>query len=177
MDGVVSERMRYPRPVLARWLVAILALPGVVTVLVPALILWRSPHALASPASVRFWGGLLVAACGLATAVWTWGLFGRTGEGTLAPWDPPRRFVVRGPYCHVRNPMILGLFVLLLGEAVLCGSWLILGWMAAFVAANLLFIPLVEEPKLRGRFGADYEEYCRHVHRWLPRLHAWRQPD
>ena len=36
-----------------------------------------------------------------------------------------------------------------------------------------LFVLLYEEPTLREMFGAEYEEYCRNVRRWLPRLRAW----
>jgi protein-S-isoprenylcysteine O-methyltransferase Ste14 len=43
--------------------------------------------------------------------------FAGEGESTLAPWDPPRRLVVTGPYRFVRNPMISGVIFLLLGEA------------------------------------------------------------
>lgn len=161
---------------IARWLLAVVTLPGTVVVLVPAVILWlsRASFSLARPPGARFLAGLAVLACGLGVGIWSMGLFARVGKGTPAPWDPPTRFVVRGPYRHVRNPMILGVLGMLLGESLLFGSWLLLGWMLLFFIGNSLYFPLVEEPKLRQRFGADYEEYCRHVHRWLPRLRPWR---
>jgi protein-S-isoprenylcysteine O-methyltransferase Ste14 len=43
-----------------------------------------------------------------------------------------------------------------------------------FLLINAVFIPLLEEPLLRERFGDEYREYCRHVPRLLPRLNPWR---
>jgi protein-S-isoprenylcysteine O-methyltransferase Ste14 len=78
--------------------------------------------------------------------------------------------VIRGPYRFVRNPMIGGVLLVLLGEAALFGSPAILIWLAAVIAVNTVYIPLVEEPGLRRRFGEEYDSYCRAVPRWLPRV-------
>jgi protein-S-isoprenylcysteine O-methyltransferase Ste14 len=101
-------------------------------------------------------------------------LFHREGGGTLAPFDSPRRLVLRGVYRHVRNPMISGVFSILLGEAVLLGSRVLLVWFLAFVLLNLLYVPLVEEPGLERRFGDDYRLYKRHVRRWIPSRKPWQ---
>ena len=99
------------------------------------------------------------------------------GKGTLAPWDETRRLVVRGPYRYVRNPMLSGVFSILLGEALLLGSPPLLLWFVGVVVANTLYMPLVEEPGLRRRFGAEYDVYCANVPRWIPRLRPWhREP-
>jgi protein-S-isoprenylcysteine O-methyltransferase Ste14 len=95
------------------------------------------------------------------------------GEGTLAPWDPPRRLVVRGPYRYVRNPMISCVVFIVLAEALLLDSRSHLSWALLFAGINMLYIPLLEEPGLRARFGAAYEDYCRHVPRLVPRLRPW----
>jgi protein-S-isoprenylcysteine O-methyltransferase Ste14 len=95
------------------------------------------------------------------------------GKGTLAPWDPTSRLVVRGPYRHVRNPMISGVLGILLGEAVLLGSVPLLVWFGLVLALNAVYMPLVEEPGLRSRFGEDYETYKANVPRWVPRLRPW----
>ena len=100
-------------------------------------------------------------------------LFATAGDGTLAPWDPTSRLVVRGPYRRVRNPMISGVLCILLGEALLFTSTALLAWSALFLAINAIWFPLVEEPGLRQRFGADYEAYRAAVPRWLPRLRPW----
>jgi protein-S-isoprenylcysteine O-methyltransferase Ste14 len=98
--------------------------------------------------------------------------FAWTGRGTPAPWDPPRRLVISGLYRYVRNPMYVGMGVFLLGEALLLPEITrgMLMVMAAAWLAVTAFIVLYEEPTLRRLFADDYQRYCRHVHRWLPRL-------
>jgi protein-S-isoprenylcysteine O-methyltransferase Ste14 len=113
--------------------------------------------------------GAVSIAIGLILMYRTITLFARIGKGTLAPWDPTQRLVVRGPYRHVRNPMISGVMFILLGEACLVGSIPLLIWFGVFSALNAIFIPLIEEPDLERRFGADYRDYKRAVPRWLPR--------
>ena len=117
-------------------------------------------------------GGVLIC-LGLVLVVATIRLFVTVGKGTLAPWIPTQRLVVQGIYRHVRNPMISGVFFVLLGEAVLAASLPIFCWFVVFVVGNAVYIPLAEEPGLVQRFGADYEEYRRNVPRWLPRLRPW----
>ena len=99
--------------------------------------------------------------------------FAFEGRGTLAPWDPPRHLVVQGPYRFVRNPMISGVVLVLAGEAMLLRSRPHTLWALAFLALNLVYIPLLEEPLLRLRFGNAYREYCRHVPRIFPRIRPW----
>jgi protein-S-isoprenylcysteine O-methyltransferase Ste14 len=104
--------------------------------------------------------------------------FGWTGRGTPAPIAPPQCLVVAGIYRYVRNPMYVGFA---LGWI---GLWIMLGHanpivIAAFAAVALgvhLFVVFYEEPTLGRKFGADYEEYCRNVRRWWPRLRPWHQP-
>jgi protein-S-isoprenylcysteine O-methyltransferase Ste14 len=100
--------------------------------------------------------------------------FAVDGKGTLAPWDPPKVFVVRGAYQFVRNPMISGVIMLLFGEALVLLSPAHGMWAIGFLALNLFYIPVVEEPQLERRFGESYREYCRHVPRFIPRLSPWR---
>ena len=148
-----------------RHLAAVVLLPGTVTVLVPALLL--ADAGLAPWPLAALGAALLLAGVGLIA--WTVALFVGIGRGTLAPWDPTSRLVVRGPYRHVRNPMISGVLAVLLGEAALFGSPALLVWFAIVFAVNAVYFPLVEEPGLRQRFGEDYEEYAARVPRWLPR--------
>jgi protein-S-isoprenylcysteine O-methyltransferase Ste14 len=107
---------------------AIVLLPGMVALVVPALILLLGNGAsvgwgLESPwAVLPVVTGLALIAAGLALWTWTVRLFDRIGKGTLAPWDPTRHLVVEGPYAHVRNPMITAVLAVLLGEAALFGS-------------------------------------------------------
>ena len=156
---------------LARQLAAVGLLPVTVTLVVPGLILWRNGADGGGWALVLV-GAVLVAA-GVALVAWTATLFARVGRGTIAPWDPTSRLVVLGPYRHVRNPMISGVLAILLGEAAIFASVPLLLWFAGVFAVNALYLPLVEEPGLRKRFGADYDAYRAGVPRWLPRLSPW----
>ena len=154
-----------------RHLLAIGLLPGVVAGVIPALIL--AGDELASWPLIVLGGAAL--AIGLALIVQTVALFATVGKGTLAPWDPTGRLVVRGPYRRVRNPMISGVLCVLLGEALLFGSIGVLVWFAFVFVLNAVYFPLVEEPDLQQRFGADYEAYRAAVPRWLPRLRPWQR--
>ena len=158
---------------------AIGLLPFTAAVVVPAAILWATGSVdigWGLPAAVAWLpalAGAALIASGVALFVRTVTLFATVGQGTLAPWDPTSRFVARGPYRHVRNPMITGVGCVLLGEAALLGSPALAVWFAAFAAANAAWMPLVEEPGLVRRFGAEYEAYRASVPRWLPRLRPW----
>lgn len=116
-------------------------------------------------------------ALGLGIAVWSVVVFLQWGDGTPAPWDPPERFVARGPYRHVRNPMMIGVLLLLLAEGLVVRSWVLLLWWGLLVLGIALYIPLVEEKTLEERFGETYRRYRRHVPRWIPRRTAWQAPE
>ena len=100
-----------------------------------------------------------------------WG-FALRGKGTPAPIDPPKRLVAEGPYRIVRNPMYWNVAFVILGEALLIHSAALAEIAAVFFACTVLFVMVYEEPVLRHTFGAEYEEYCRRVPRWIPRF--WR---
>jgi len=161
---------------------AILILPGSVLVVIPAgiLLLTRSTALsweLSGPLRPQFWLALPLMVGGLLLMVGTVTLFARIGQGTPAPWDPPRALVVRGVYRRVRNPMISGVICVLLAEALLLRSPPLLAWAAVFIAANMVYIPNFEEPGLERRFGEPYRLYKAHVPRWLPRLTPWQGDD
>jgi len=160
-----------------RHLLAIAVLPLTVTVAVPVWIARRNGVV---PALGRSFGEIALQGAGVAllgaglllfaASLWH---FATEGRGTLAPWDPPRVFVVRGPYRFVRNPMISGVILCLCGEALVLRSPSHASWAATFVLINLIYIPLIEEPQLESRFGDSYREYCRHVRRFIPRIRPW----
>ena len=118
-------------------------------------------------------------------ALWFWLLpgwplrciwdFGWTGRGTPAPFAPPQRLVVVGFYRYVRNPMYVGFAVGWIGLWVVFGhaNPRVIAAVAAVALGVHLFVVLYEEPTLRKKFGTDYEEYCRNVRRWWPRVRAW----
>jgi len=86
---------------------------------------------------------------------------------------PTEVLVVSGLYRYVRNPMYVAVFAIVLGQAVLFASGATAVYAACTWIACTLFVLLYEEPTLRRRYGAQYETYCRHVRRWIPRLTPW----
>ena len=146
----------------------------IVAALFISLWTWFIPRWLAGGALHPRWGILPVALMVLGGAVMVrcvWD-FAWRGDGTPAPFDPPRKLVIAGLYRFVRNPMYLGMAIFLIGEAILLPD-IARAMIAVLLGAWALvngFILLYEEPKLRDLFGDDYADYCRNVNRWIPRL-------
>lgn len=160
-----------------RWFKAILLLPANVLVFIPALILALGRyHISITDNPVLLIIGMVFAVTGLCLALWTMLLFDEHGKGTAAPWDPPRKLVVVGPYRHVRNPMITSVFMMLTAEVLLTTSLPLFIWACIFVTLNLFYLPKIEEPELEKRFGKDYTLYKNNVPRWVPRLRPWTLP-
>lgn len=142
---------------------------GLFLIFLPARIL--SSTGIVRPAAVGEWqvAGALFGASGGALALTCIFTFVFAGRGTPAPFDPPRRLVVQGPYRLVRNPMYLGAGLALAGAALFYRSLRLLGYAGAFLLITHLFVVLYEEPALRRAFDGDYEAYCRRVGRWWPK--------
>ena len=121
------------------------------------------------PATLAGIVGLIALAVGAVLALACIVEFATRGRGTPAPMDPPRELVVRGPYRFVRNPMYVGMLLVLLGELALVYS----AGFALYIASWFMFMNLLvvfyEEPTLRRKFGGPYERYTREVGRWWPR--------
>lgn len=151
-----------------------LVLPIVVAGVIPWVLAARegAPHRWPPP-PIEGLISIIILAAGLYLLVAMNVLFLRYGAGTLAPWDPPERLVIRGVYRHVRNPMITGVLLIILAEAVALASPSVGIWFAVAVLVNLAYMPLSEEPGLEGRFGEQYREYKRNVPAWIPRLTPW----
>jgi protein-S-isoprenylcysteine O-methyltransferase Ste14 len=141
---------------------------GLVFVYVPGRLLAGSgivrPAVLGVPQAT----GMIIGAIGAAVALWCVFAFAFIGRGTPAPFDPPRRLVIAGPYRFVRNPMYIGAGLALVGAALFYQSWPLLIYAGAFLVATHLFVITYEEPTLRRTFGQDYEAYCGRVRRWWP---------
>jgi protein-S-isoprenylcysteine O-methyltransferase Ste14 len=156
-----------------RQLFAIVALPIMVAVAVPVWIARTYDVAFSNPETLgaAFWLGIgaLLFTVGLTLFSACLYYFWSKGRGTLAPWDPPRRFVVEWPYRFVRNPMISGVIFILFGEASALRSPAHATWAGAFLVLNAIYIPTFEEPQLAARFGDPYREYTRRVRRFVPR--------
>ncbi len=154
---------------LRRALLAVVMLPAIVAGVIPYLMLVLPPWpAFRSP---WFW---ICAALGLAIFWFCFVSFLRHGHGTLAPWDPPQRLVVEGLYRHNRNPMYVGVLLILFGWAGVLGSvWHYLYACSLWLVFHLRVI-WYEEPELATRFPDDWSVYQKHVPRWALRFTAFR---
>ena len=142
--------------------------PGTLLGVVPWLLLRRSGGgALAIPSIWLI--GLLPLLLGIGLYFWCAGEFTFIGKGTPAPIDAPKFLVREGPYRWVRNPMYLAVFSVVIGEAILFHSLLLVGYVLLAGVVVHLFVVFYEEPRLARQFGESYEAYLRTVPRWLPR--------
>ena len=114
--------------------------------------------------------GLFIMCIGLYVMTLTISSFIRIGKGTLAPWSPTRKLVISGMYGHVRNPMISGVLIVLIGESIAILSLNIFIWAVIFFIINNIYFIIYEEPNLEKRFGDEFKEYKKNVPRWIPRL-------
>lgn len=138
---------------------------------------WLGFHVDTSGAARWRWIAVLPSVLGFAVALRCIWDFGRTGHGTPAPVAPPQRLVVVGFYRYVRNPMYLGFFAGWIGLWIVFGraNLVAVAVVSTITLGVMLFVLLYEEPTLRNKFGADYEQYCKHVPRWIPRVRPWER--
>jgi len=126
--------------------------------------------------SVAGWvAGALIGLAGLVLLVVSIRLIIVYANTTVMPWIPSEKLVIRGPYRYVRNPMILGVVLVMISEGLLLGSNGILILALVFFLVNTVYFIYSEEPKLEERFGEDYRRYKANVHRWWPRLKPWEE--
>ena len=102
--------------------------------------------------------------------LWCFWDFTFKGRGTPLPLDPPKELVVTGPYRYVRNPIYVGVLVIVMGYFLWFKSiWMIVYAVVAFLGVHL-FVTFYEERTLKKKFGAAYEDYCKTVPRWFPKF-------
>ncbi|HMJ66761.1 MAG TPA: isoprenylcysteine carboxylmethyltransferase family protein [Candidatus Binatia bacterium] len=151
-----------------RALIAFLILPGTFAGLFPAWIVsadrWRGQGS---------WIRVVPLVIGIAILIWCVRDFYVAGKGTLAPWDPPKNLVIVGLYRFVRNPMYVGILLLLAGWSFLSGSALLAAYAGLVGVAFHLRVVLYEEPRLKRQFGEQWTAYAASVRRWLPRIKAF----
>lgn len=147
--------------------------PGTVAGYVPWWICrWQLGPPLLGMSSLRV-AGIFLITVGLPVLLDSFVRFALQGIGTPAPVFPTRHLVVTGLYRYVRNPMYVAVVSLILGQGLLFGSTRVLEYGAFVWVGFHLFVLLYEEPTLRRTFGAEYEEFCRNVRRWIPRMRPW----
>ena len=147
-----------------RALLAFLALPAIVGGVVPWVIL-RNDHSRTAGTPLG-WPLLFF---GASILLWCVRDFYVIGEGTLAPWDPPKKLVTIGLYRFVRNPIYVDVVGFVLGWSLIAGSWRMAGYAAVLAVGFHLRVIFYEEPTLARLFGTEWERYGANVHRWWPR--------
>jgi len=146
------------------------------TIMFPGTVAFYIPYRMLSPInftnlewSFSVIGSLVIIFTGLAILLKCIWEFAYTGEGTLAPFNETKKLVVIGLYRYIRNPMYVGVLLLLLGETWFFQSRQILIYTGIFFIIFNLVIIGYEEPRLRFKFGDEYRVYCKNVGRWIPR--------
>lgn len=146
-----------------------IAVPSLLHGLVPYLILRQSCESLPDALDPIEVGAILLAIIGLSMVVWVAAAFVSRGRGTALPLLPPEEFVAEGLFKFVRNPMYVGLVLVIVAEAIFFRSWWLLIY--AFVTWSVMnsYVVYVEEPRLARRFGETYLRYLKSAPRWFPR--------
>ena len=140
--------------------------PGTVGVYVP-LMLSRSHST--PPWPIR---AAAIALFIVGAAIYGWCVFdfASFGRGTPFPLDSPKKLVRRGLYRYSRNPMYVGVLTVIFAWAVLYRSAAVVVYAIAVALCFSLFVIVFEEPRLRERFGTEYDLYRKEVPRWLFRF-------
>ena len=157
------------------YLKVVLILPGNVLVTIPLLIFLFTrnlySYSLVDFRSALFYLAIFFLVPGLLLAIWSVRTFySKGGDGTPGPWRPVSNLVISGPYQYVRNPMLLGVFLLLLFESVYFTSKPLFYWFLVFVIINIIYFKNFEEKDLVKRFGKNYEDYKSKVPMFFPKL-------
>jgi protein-S-isoprenylcysteine O-methyltransferase Ste14 len=161
--------------VIIRTVIFTILVPGSVTVGMPYFLLSSGTKTFSFELGAFQLIGFVPITVGLAFYLWCAWDFTFFGRGTPAPWDSPDIFVSRGLYRMVRNPMYVGVWLILLGEVIVFESLRLAIYAILVWCMFHLVIVLYEEPTLKERFGTVYDEYCKTVPRWIPRSPAQRK--
>jgi protein-S-isoprenylcysteine O-methyltransferase Ste14 len=150
--------------------VATIIVPGAAAILIPYLLLALTGGTRPPETGILEALAVIGTLLGSGMIIWVSYAFVRFGKGTPVPLDPPERFVARGLFRYVRNPMYVGAQLIILSEAVFFRSlWLLLYAFGLWLALHT-FLIVFEEPQLKERFGESYLAYFHSIPRWLPRL-------
>ena len=157
----------------------VLILPGNVLVTIPLLIFLFTrnsfSYGLINFISPLFYITILFLIIGLGLAIWSVRTFYfKGGDGTPGPWKPISKLVIVGPYRYVRNPMLIGVFFLLLFESIFFSAIPIFYWFLVFFVGNIFYFKIIEEKDLINRFGSNYGDYKRNVPMLFPKFSSYK---
>jgi protein-S-isoprenylcysteine O-methyltransferase Ste14 len=171
-----SWNPRIELPLFVRTITYAALFVGLVLIYIPARLLSWTGIPGPPKSELQQIAGSILGTFGGTISLWCILVFASTGRGTPAPFDPPRKLVVEGPYRYVRNPMYIGAVLALAGAALFWGAWSLLVYAMIFLLAAHFFVVVYEEPALHRSFGRKYEDYCRRVGRWWPHLDRHHDP-
>lgn len=140
--------------------------PGIVTGLIPYFLLHNTTGLNPSEWTFVHFLGLLVVLSGFSIMIYCILQFAWEGKGTLSPADPTKQLVVKGLYKYSRNPMYLGVMIILSGEFMFYQQMIQLFYLGIVFIVFYLFVVFFEEPRLRKDFSKEYLNYCAKVRRW-----------
>ena len=122
-----------------------------------------------TPGALSLFGGLVLAVGAGIYFRCAWE-FAVRGLGTPAPIAPTKYLITTALHRYVRNPMYIGVALVILGEAALFRSPYLVVYAALMLSIAHIFVVAYEEPALHRQFGESYDEYRRTIPRWIPRF-------
>ena len=158
----------------------VLILPGNVLITIPMIIYFLTKkfylYHLINLSNILFYLSLFFLILGFWLTFWSVQTFyNHGGDGTPGPWRPVTRLVIEGPYRYVRNPMLIGVFFLLLFESFFFSAMPIFFWFLIFFIANIFYFKKIEEKNLIKRFGEDYKNYFNKVNMLIPSFKPYKK--
>ena len=141
--------------------------PGTVAILMPRWLLGGFSKPAGGPVT---WLGILCLVCGASIYCRCAWEFAVRGLGTLAPIAPTKYLVTTALHRYVRNPLYLGVALVILGEAAVFRSLHLVEYAGLMLLIAHIFVILYEEPTLHHQFGESYDVYRRSVPRWIPKF-------
>jgi protein-S-isoprenylcysteine O-methyltransferase Ste14 len=173
---VEEKKHRAVAPLLGSAVLFCLA-PGLAAGVVPGtLVGWQIGPPFVGLAVIRVVGVILII-IGAASLLDSFARFALEGHSTPAPVAPPVILVVSGQYRYVRNPIYIAVVASIVGQALLLGSTLVLGYSGIVWCVFHLLVVGYEEPTLRSQFGESYGAYQAGVRRWWPRVKPWNPAE
>ena len=119
--------------------------------------------------------GIIIMWSGTALAIWCAVLMFLYGKGTFLVTSAPKKIMTRNIYGIVRNPMMWALYIIVLGEILTFGHFILIIWLIAMARIIWLIVANYEEPQLERRFGESWKEYCEKVPPWIPRFNVQKE--
>jgi len=152
-------------------LLAFLALPATFAGIMPVVLSIADPWR-----GIGYYGfGVLTIAIGLVVLLQCVRDFYVSGKGTLAPWAPPKKLVIVGLYRYTRNPMYIGVLIIVSGIALITASPLVAAYLVFFTIVFHLRVVLNEENWLASHFRDEWVKYKTEVSRWMPKITPYRE--